>query len=213
MNKRVGILILFSIISFGYPQTDYYFNYNLGYFIQHSENSMPITYQDDFQRSTGFSGGIDYPITNGKYLQINFGYSSAKLPYIQDVLNSNGELLYTKKYGELTEEAYPLDIRLFISKTKMTGFGYGLTIIGTNHSLVLDRISGSKFRDIFNSTGLGINGIWRLSYGRYHPTYLISDIILRYVKAIRFNGGHRDFSNYNYNYLQISVSLGIGRKH
>ncbi len=185
---------------------------NKGYFINHSENLQPVTGDDEFIFYDGLTLGLEYPLNDSKYIQVVGGKFITKIDFYQLLMTefSDGDKI---KVGYVSEETYPIDIRYFTSVNKMTGYGIGLTITGTNHIFSYDRHGGSTFKDIFNSTGIGINGNARLGKQLRRNYYLFTELLLRYVHAIAFEGEGRDFSNYNHNYFQVSLSLGLGSKY
>jgi len=170
-----------------------------GQFVNHSENNNPVTAYQNFESVSEWSAGIEYPFNQAKFIQLNIGGIASSIPFSEDG-------------GIVCEKTYPLDIRLFNSKSKMTGYGLGPTFTITNHSLRLFEDTFYGIEDIFNSIGIGINGLARVSFGPFYNTYILMDIGARYIKAIKFIGENRNFSDYSHEYGQISVSLGLGKK-
>ncbi|MBT4177926.1 MAG: hypothetical protein HOC46_07065 [Candidatus Marinimicrobia bacterium] len=170
-----------------------------GQFVNHSENNNPVTAYQNFESVSEWSAGIEYPFNQAKFIQLNIGGIASSIPFSEDG-------------GIVCEKTYPLDIRLFNSKSKMTGYGLGPTFTITNHSLLIFENTDFEISDIFNSVGVGINGLARVSFGPFYKIYLLMDIKARYVKAINFNGENRDFSNYFHDYGHVSISLGLGKK-
>ncbi|MBT4661955.1 MAG: hypothetical protein HOA15_05915 [Candidatus Marinimicrobia bacterium] len=212
MKVKLGATYFVFLMSLGYSQMSYSVSYHSGYFMQHSEYDNPITENEEFQFSNGLQGSITYPIARNKYIQLNFGLISSKLPLMDTfIISEVHNTSYQKEIGSLEEIAFPLDVRIFISEKGLTGYGCGITFSGINHSFKRKTPIGSRFEDTFNSTGLGLNGIVRFSYEISESTFLISDITVRYLKAIRFSGEGRDFSNYNHNTFQVTLAVGLGR--
>ncbi len=185
---------------------------NKGYFINHSENLQPVTGDDDFEFYNGFTFGLDFSLYYSKYIQVSGGQFISKIDFYQLIMSelSDGDKI---KVGYSSEETYPVDIRYFTSIDKMTGYGIGLTITGTNHIFSYDTYNDRTFKDIFNSTGIGVNGNVRLGRPVSQNYYIFTELLLRYVQAIAFEGEGRDFSNYDHNYFQVSLSLGLGSKY
>ncbi len=181
---------------------------NKGYFLSHSENLKPVTGDDEFEFYDGFSLAIEYPLFGDKYIQLSAGQFTTKIDYYQKNLINSEDI----NVGYVSEETYPIDIRYFTSVDKMTGYGIGLTITGTNHIFKYDTYNNRTFKDIFNSTGLGLNGNARIGFSISQNIYLFTEIMMRYVKAVRFEGKGRDFSNYEHNYFQTSIAIGLGSK-
>lgn len=170
-----------------------------GQFVNHSENDNPVTAYQNFERVSEWSTGIEYPFNQAKFIQFNIGGMASSIPF-------------SEYGGVVSEKTYPLDIRFFNSKHKMTGYGLGPTFTITNHSLLIFENTDFEINDIFNSVGVGINGLARASFGPFYKIYLLMDIKARYVKAINFNGENRDFSNYSHEYGHVSISLGLGKQ-
>lgn len=203
--------ILLVFISNIHAQMNFNISYNKGYFINHSENLKPVTGDDDFEYFDGFSLGLEYPLFGNKYIQVSSKKLLTKINLYQLIAYAS-DLVENKKVGYIAEETYPIDIRYFTSINKMTGYGFGLTITGTNHILNYDLGDSRSFKDIFNSTGLGLNGNARIGISLSKNYYLFTELVMRYVKAVRFEGKGRDFSNYEHNYFQTSIAIGLGSK-
>ncbi|MBL6964003.1 MAG: hypothetical protein ISR55_09270 [Bacteroidetes bacterium] len=177
----------------------FYVSGGYGQFVKHSENDNPITAYQNFEKNVQWSAGAEIPLKQSQFIQVNFGTMATSIPFKKDG-------------GTVSEKTFPLDIRLFKSVSKMTGYGLGPTVTITNHSLQLFEDTDFGIEDIFNSVGIGINGLARVSFGPFYNTYILMDIGARYIKAIKFIGENRDFSNYSHEYGQVSISFGLGKK-
>lgn len=202
MRKILGFLLLLGF-SLAFSQKAIYLVYSPGYFLDHSENAQPITYQDDFKSAQALKGGLILPIKGNLAFELTAGYQLAQIRY---------DSFHTFHNYTLSEESFPIELDLLISSTKMTGYGVGFSFVGTNHKLELDRPLDGTYRDVFNSRSIGLNGFIRYSWNIRSATYLLTDLCGRYIQGIKFNGAGRDFSNYNYNYFELMLSFGVGYK-
>ena len=192
-----------------FSQPHYFVGGNWGYFIQHSENKNPITRNIELKNSYGLNLGVEYPLNKNRYFQIEFGRFTSEIGENIIGASEDGQPLHIGTWS-LREVTFPLEVRLFWSNKKMTGYGYGLTLTNTNHYYIRES-SYYTFEDIFHSTGVGINWTARFSKKIGEDLYLLSNITMRYINAVKFYGRGRDFSNFKHNYLQICLSLGLGK--
>lgn len=207
-------LLFFAILIINniYAQMNFNLSLNKGYFINHSENLQPVTGNDEFVFYDGLNLGLEYPLNDSKYIQVTGGKFITKIDFYQLKMSelSDGDKI---KVGYLSEETYPVDIRYFTSVNKITGYGIGLTITGTNHIFSYDTFNDRIFKDIFNSTGIGVNGNVRLGRPVSQNYFIFTELLLRYMQAVAFEGKGRDFSNYDHNYFQVSLAIGFGSKY
>jgi hypothetical protein len=205
MIRSFTILLILISCNIVFSQTGLILQPNIGYFVFHSDNSLPITEEADLGLNYGM--GIGY----------HFGISEKLLGMARLFYCYGSQTIYVTKYadyyGNITKEvpnkliqkSFPIDISLLYQYNETIYVGGGTSIAGSNHAIIFQK------QDKFNSLGIGANLIIQkyISLNSSGSLNLLLDSTLRYIKSIKHYANGRDLSNYDLDFLQLQVSIGL----
>ncbi len=182
---------------------------DIGYFLYHSDNSLPITNKADLDLNYGMSMGVQFGLNEKSVCLIRFSYCYANKTlevWKQRRVDEFGNILEEWQYSnKLVQQSFPIDISLLYRFNETIYIGGGPSVAGSNHAIIFQK------EDKFNSFGIGANLIIQkyISLTQSGSLNLVLDGTLRYIKSIKHFNDERDLSNYNLDFLQLQVSIGI----
>lgn len=211
MSKIISIIIISSVISnISFSQSIIYLKSDIGYFLSHSDNKLPITENNDFKFSWGIKTGYIYQLNDDYNLLAEVGYFSAKDNNIMEftVVDQFG----THKYSfDLSQYSFPLDFSIIKKLNESIGIGIGLSFDGINRTIVMNFPTPINIRkDKINILGVGGNFLFQINYPLNKELTFISDFSIRYIRGIWYSEKGRNLENFNYNFWKSSISVGIG---
>ncbi len=189
---------------------------NLGMFLYHADNSLPITEDGDLKTTFGLSLGYEFPFNEKYDLQIDCGYFRS----------STGAMDWevTDEYGNptgietitLTHQSYPVDVCFTKMKNEEFDYGFGPSFVGTTRTLYCEfdvpyQNEKVEMKDRLASLGVGAIGFFRynIPLGTSQKHSLFYSLKSRLITTIWFHEADRQLSDYNLNYIQIEFSVGL----
>jgi hypothetical protein len=216
MKIRLIVLYCFLLIpSITFSQGILSINGILGYNLYHSDNSLPITRDEDFKNTYGFVVGYKFDLNTEFALKIEGGYLSTNA---KNVISET----YTVEFGtpleiniDIIQYSFPIDITVTRKLFTLFEYGLGLSVEGINREVKLNKnYEPNLFEDKLNMLSIGGNAIFGLSYNipSIEKFSIVANIKLRYLFSVWGNDKGRDLNNYNHKFFQGNISVGLGYK-
>lgn len=213
--KLFFVCCLFFIPGISFSQETLSMSGVYGFNIYHSDNSLPITRDNDFKNVLGFTLGYKHNLSEQFELRFEVGY-----------LSTNAKNILTETYYfdfspprefkvDLLQYSFPLDITIIKRLFKIFELGIGVSLEGINREVKLHgTYFPNTFDDRLNIFSIGGNAILGFVYNipNTERFLIYTDIKFRYLVSVWKNDTERDLENYTHNYLQSNLSIGIGFK-
>lgn len=209
--------IIFSFIFYFYSHINYSqsvigVNGSLGYYFYHSDNSLPITQNSDFNNLSGINISFKQSLNESFSLSIETGLSTSS------VLRAITETYYEdKRYSDMKinilQRSIPIDISLSRKISRMFELGIGISLEGISRELKLDhRYFSEYFNDKINIISVGGNSHFGFIYFIPQINNLVFEmkIKLRYIFAVSILADDRKLDDYSHNQFQGNLTFGIG---
>jgi hypothetical protein len=217
MKKITHIKILFLIFYFSshtMSQSLVSSSGEFGYFLHHSENSLPITENNKFVFHYGANIGLVTALTSEYNILVDIGYFQADVDRLFDFnfsTLSNPNIITTQS-AKLIQRSFPVDFSISPNSASVLNYALGISFVYTNREMNLPyKYQDDPFVDKFNSFGIGVNLILRATYPLFGSDKfkLLCSSKFRYIHSILYESKGRDLSGYELNYFQTIISLGI----
>lgn len=205
MNRFITILLITVSSNIVHSQTRFIIQPNIGYFLYHSDNSLPITEEADLGLNYGMGVGYQFALAEKLLgiVRLSYCYGSQTI-YVAHYIDFHGNITggFSNK---LVQQTFPIDMSLLYRYNETIYIGGGPSIAGLNHAIIFEK------EDKFNSFGIGANLILQkyISLAQGGSLNLVLDGTLRYIKSIKHYANGRDLSNYDLDFLQLQVSVGL----
>jgi len=185
-----------------------------GYFLYHSDNSLPITESGDFVNHYGGNIGIETSLTSDYNIHFELGYFQANIDKLFDnptVSLSNPNII-TSQSATLIQRSFPVDLSISPKSSSKLKYALGISLAYTNREMQLpNNYQGIPYVDRFNSYGIGANLIINYMFPFFDSDRfnLLCSSKFRYIYSILYESKGRDLSGYNLDYFQIIFSFGF----
>ncbi|MDP2301371.1 MAG: outer membrane beta-barrel protein [Ignavibacteria bacterium] len=215
---KIKIIILSWLLlapSISFSQEIFSINGIIGYNLYHSDNSLPITRDEDFTNTFGLAVGYKFDLSEEFGLKIEGGYLST---IVKNVISET----YTVEFGtpleiniDIIQYSFPIDITVTRKLFTLFEYGLGVSVEGINREVKLNKnYEPNLFEDKLNMLSIGGNAIFGLSYQipSIEKFSIVANIKLRYLFSVWENDKGRDLNNYNHKFFQGNISVGLGYK-
>jgi hypothetical protein len=182
-----------------------------GYFLQHSENSKPVTVSRNFSWNKSLDLGLSLHLGRDIFLCTSLGIIADK----QKITQRPAVGLSGHEHGievlELSHTSYPFDIviqKRFKNKLRLGG---GLCYSGVNRSLEMTRVGHDRFVERLGMQGFGpvIWADYRMHVYESKNIALDLSAKLRKIKAVKFDDKNLQIGNYEYNFTDLSLHFKL----
>ncbi len=200
-----------------YTQNRFTIAPNIGYYLYHSDNHLPVTRNENLIVSYGIGAGYEFSINPKHRALVELTYYRTDLP------KAYSSYMYAQPGSELGDATIRM-LYQFVSfdasmiKTLNNGltFGAGPSLTNCNRTTFSPRAFGVKAwpkDDAFNVWGAGLQGFVRASLNANQSIFGTCRLRLN-AALIKFGNG-RDLSDYRADFIHVQFSLGyaFGKKH
>lgn len=183
---------------------------NIGYYLYHSDNHLPVTRDENLIVSYGIGAGWEFSLKDRLRAQIELTYFRTDLPeaYRSVVYDDQGRELGNVKIYMLHQF---VSIDASVVKTLNNGLtlGAGPSLTNCNRRTFSPRMLGMKAwpkDDAFNVLGIGLQAFARAGLNTSQSIFAACKFRLN-TALIKFENG-RDLSGYSADFIHVQLSLG-----
>lgn len=221
MVRKYFIITILSLITIELAEASGSFSIagNVGYFLKHSDNKLPITKNRNLGLNYGFYTIYSFQLKRYKnlYLEFCLGLNQSKSnAYKMTVIDGDDISQFPIV---LTQQSFPVDINGIFYTNKNFDIGFGASVVGLRRCISLkikeDFFSIDpvrNFHDQLFSIGLGANLIIKVKHPflKLFSIAIYNDIKVSFVKSIWFDKNGRDLNDFSYDYVTIELLLRTG---
>lgn len=187
----------------------------IGSNLYHSDNSLPITRDNNFTNTFGLTLGYKHNLSEDYGLKIDIGYFSANVKnVITETYYSDFSSPLMLKI-DLIQYSFPIDVTITENIFSIFEYGFGVSIEGINREVKLNNPSYPNiFEDKLNIFSIGGNALLGLAYSfpALEHLIIVANLKFRYLVSVWKNNKGRDLDNYTHKFFQSNFSVGIGYK-
>ncbi|MBL7996973.1 hypothetical protein JNM05_16525 [bacterium] len=201
--RTIPIILILFCSSIAFCQNNISISPNLGYNLYHSDNSLPITKNDNW--------GAFYGVTIGKYLNIANRNVLIEASYLHNHIASAIEQNITDDLGnplgkrnvKMTQVVFPVDFSILARSQFAYGAGPSFAI--SNHEIDFGK------KDKISSFGAGFNALIVLTNKSFFSKQMGYQIEgkLRYLFSVKNFGKKRDLSGYDLDFFTSQLAIGL----
>jgi hypothetical protein len=203
-----------------HPQRLLLAEFTYGRFVQHTDNDLDITNENDLENSFGFNIGFQFNIKQSHSLRFHLGYfgsvaekATSSSNYVED---PHGNVYYTMKPIDLIFHSFPVYIHYVWSVHRYVNICLGPSLAGNIRKITVHyvdhNLEDKEFIDRLFGIGAGIAGSVKLSIPLAQESQycFILGLGFHYMRSLWFNAKGRDLDDYGLSYTQFQISTGIG---
>lgn len=216
MKNKLFILFCFLLVSnISFSQEILNISGIFGRNLYHSDNSLPITRDNDFRNVIGLSLGFKHSLSEEYGLKIEVGYLSANAKnVITETYYSDFASPPTIKV-DLFQNSFPIDVTITKKLFNIFEYGLGVSLEGINREVKVSNPSfPNMFEDKLNMFSVGGNALLGMAYSfpAIEHFLIVANLKFRYLVSVWKNDKGRDLDNFTHKYFQSNFYVGIGYK-
>lgn len=211
MKKYILLVLILVITASLNSQNRFFIVPNVGYFIYHSDNDLPLTAKNNLTLSYGLGAGFEFNLNSRFRSMVEIIYyrsdvSKVNRFYITDAMGHPINITNIN----MCQQVVSVDASLVNPLNNGLIWGWGPAFSNINHTVYSPKSSGKKLwkdDDAFNVWGIGLQAFLRIYLNEKQSVF--AAIKLRCNTALYKLENGRDLSGYDMNFLHAQLTIGL----
>ncbi len=185
-----------------------------GGFVQHTDNDLFFTKNNNLDLTWGFNTGIIHQQTNGSSLYYQLGHfnGTAKGIIRSTVTDEFGNVLGEANLSNLSYNVVPIEVTWIPKHDSYLVWGVGVSMVLNSRAMILHNyFSNVDITDRLFSVGAGphLAILWHQPLSQSEGASVLFSTKLKWVPTIWYDKSGRDVSDYHQSYIHISATVSL----